>query len=57
MPNYTEFMMRHGEFGVQALLEQIERQEGVVISQDNLSLEQRWETLMREASMQQRQAA
>ncbi len=45
MPNYTEFMMRHGEFGIQAIIERIERQEGVVSNSDR-PLEERWEALM-----------
>ncbi len=52
MPNYNEFMMRHGEFGIQAIIERIERQEGVVVSSDR-PLEERWEALMQD----QRKAA
>jgi len=45
MPNYNDFMMRHGEFGIQAIVERIERQEGVASSEVR-PLEERWEALM-----------
>jgi hypothetical protein len=48
MPNYTEFMMRHGEFGVQRVIEQIERAEGIVARKQD-TLEQRWAALMKSA--------
>lgn len=47
MPDYHKYLMRHGEFGVQAIIEQIERSEGIrhtVI----MTLEDRWSALMRE---------
>jgi hypothetical protein len=44
MPNYKEFMMRHGEFGVQKIVEQIEQVSGIK-SNSQTSLEQRWLTL------------
>ena len=47
MPNYIEFMMRHGEFGMQAIIERIERQEGIVINRDR-PLEERWDALMQD---------
>jgi hypothetical protein len=46
MPNYNEYLMRHGEFGVQALVEQIERNEGIKHKQP-VCLETRWTVLMR----------
>jgi hypothetical protein len=46
MPKYHEYLMRHGEFGVQALVEQIERSEGIKHMQP-VSLETRWTALMR----------
>ena len=45
MPDYTEFMMRHGEYGVQAIVERIERLEGVPSNTD-VPLEDRWHALM-----------
>ncbi len=45
MPNFESFVARHGEFSVQALLERIERYEGVR-SAAGASLEDRWEALM-----------
>ena len=44
MPDYTEFMMRHGEYGVLAIVEQIERNEGINGRQFEL-LESRWAAL------------
>lgn len=45
MPNYTEFMMRHGECGIQDIVERLERYEGVR-SNVAVPLEQRWNALM-----------
>ena len=45
MPTYNTYMMRHGEHGVQALLEQIERAEGRRANM-NIPLEDRWNALM-----------
>ena len=42
MPNYHDFLMRHGEHGVQAIVELIERNEKIRYTQV-LSLEERWE--------------
>ena len=44
MPNYQEFMMRHGEFGVQDIVERLERYEGIR-SDWSASLEDRWANL------------
>ena len=44
MPNYEEYLMRHGENWLQFIVEQIERVEGIV-SNRNVSLERRWATL------------
>lgn len=49
MPNYTEFMMRHSEFGIQAIIEQIERVEGLR-SHVEAPLEDRWAALMQNPS-------
>lgn len=45
MPNYDEFVMRHGEFVVQDLIERIERYEGRC-PDVGVSLEDRWTALM-----------
>jgi hypothetical protein len=45
MPNYYDFMMRHGEFVIQELLERIERNEGIS-ADTSLSLEERWFAVM-----------
>ncbi len=45
MMNYEKFIARHGEYGVQAIVERIERYDGVKAN-DNLTLEQRWNALM-----------
>jgi hypothetical protein len=45
MPDFHNFMMRHGEHGIQAIIEQIERYEGVR-SRNNQTLEDRWDALM-----------
>lgn len=51
MPNYYSYLMRHGEHGVQAIVERIERYEGIR-SATNATLEDRWMAVMREASLQ-----
>jgi len=45
MPDYHQYLMRHGEFGVQAIVEMIERNEGV-LGTALLPLEERWKALM-----------
>jgi hypothetical protein len=54
MPNYHQYLMRHGEHGVQALIERIERYEGIRAN-IILSLEERWAHLMQPNSMAQSQ--
>ena len=56
MPNYEQFMMRHGEYGVQTIIEQIERIEGIRAHAVQ-SLEDRWAALMQPAFTEQRLAA
>jgi hypothetical protein len=46
MPNFESFIARHGEFGVQAIIERIERYEGVAAF-IGTSLEERWYRVMR----------
>jgi hypothetical protein len=48
MPSFHEYLMRHGEFSIQALIEHIERYEGI-IGNNEIPLEQRWLQLMRNA--------
>jgi hypothetical protein len=45
MPNFETYVTRHGEFGVQALIERWERYEGIRASIDT-SLEARWVAFM-----------
>lgn len=45
MPDFNEFVMRHGEHGVQAIVERLERYENVRFS-GHASLEQRWNALI-----------
>lgn len=44
MPDYNKYMMRHGEYWVQDIVEQIERVEGVR-HQRIMTLEERWNAL------------
>jgi len=45
MLDFDRYLMRHGEFGVQAIIEQIERTEGVRHNRI-IPLEDRWAALM-----------
>ena len=45
MLNFEIFVARHGEFGTQALVERMERYEGIQ-SASGSSLEERWHVLM-----------
>lgn len=45
MPDFESYVARHGEFGVQALLERIERYDGVRAA-IGASLEERWAAVM-----------
>lgn len=56
MPKFHDFMMRHGESGVQALVESVERYEGVK-AMTGVSLEERWNAVMQEPVSEQRVAA
>lgn len=51
MLNFEIFVSRHGEYGAQALIERIERYEGIHAN-DNapLPLEDRWNALMQRTS-------
>jgi len=56
MPNFDKYVSRHGEYGAQALIELIERYEGIRAS-IALPLEDRWNALMQDAPVQQFQFA
>jgi len=56
MLDFDTYLMRHGEFGVQAIIEQIERTEGVRHNRI-IPLEDRWEALMQTPFVQQSCAA
>ena len=45
MLDFNEFLMRHGETGVQFIIEQIERLEGITARKQD-TLEQRWTLVM-----------
>ena len=49
MPDFETFLMRHSEFVVQTIVEQIERNEGICASLEK-SLEERWNALMWDVS-------
>lgn len=58
MINFDKYVARHGEFGVQAIIERIERYEGIRASIDApLPLEERWNALMRSPPAQQQRLA
>lgn len=46
MLDFDIYVARHGEFGVQAIVETIERKEGIRYA-EVLPLEERWNALMR----------
>jgi hypothetical protein len=45
MPNFHNYLMRHGEGWILKILEEIERTDGVPAN-DNSSLEDRWNKVM-----------
>jgi hypothetical protein len=53
MPSYQAFVMRHGEVGVQALLEQLARQNHMTLFTQTKSLEEWWNELMTETPSRQ----
>jgi hypothetical protein len=58
MLDFSVYVARHGEFAVQALIERIERYEGIRNSAEiPLSLEDRWNAVMQLPLPQQRFAA
>lgn len=52
MLHYEDYIARHGEFGVQAIVERLERYEGVGHNIYS-SLEERWNSLMQSYLAQQ----
>jgi hypothetical protein len=56
MPSFHDFVMRHGEHGAQALVEKLERYEGIRVRM-GVTLEQRWNEVMQPAGELQRMAA
>jgi hypothetical protein len=48
MLDFDTYVARHGEFGVQAIVENIERKEGIRYA-EVLPLEERWNVLMQNA--------
>lgn len=56
MLNFDSYVARHGEFGVQAIIETIERQEGIRRT-EALPLEARWNALMQDAASEGRRLA
>ena len=49
MPNFDQYVAKHGEYGAQALVEQVERVSGIRVSVEApLPLEVRWEIAMQQ---------
>jgi hypothetical protein len=57
MPNFDHYVARHGEFGVQDIIERIERYEGINNKAVAISLEERWNSLMEASPLQPQLAA
>jgi hypothetical protein len=57
MLDFSTYIARHGEFGVQALIERMERYEGIRTAEIPLSLEDRWNAVMQLPSPPPRFAA
>lgn len=53
MPEFSDLILRHGESWVQALIERMERYDGIRQGDAPKPLEQRWATLMREQTQHQ----
>ena len=56
MLSFEQYVKRHGEFGAQAIIERIERYEGIR-SRIGTSLEDRWNMLMQSCPAEQQLAA
>ncbi len=48
MFDFEKFIARHGEIGTQALLENVERREGIRHGDEPVDLEVRWNVVMNE---------
>ncbi len=58
MLDFETYVARHGEFGVQALVEQIERTSGIHVNiEAPLPLEVRWNVVMQNPMPQQQRIA
>ena len=51
MLDFHKYLMRYGEFGVQSIIEQIERAEGIRRT-SVMTLEDRWNALMQDFPIQ-----
>jgi hypothetical protein len=51
MLDFDKYLMRHGEYWVQTIIEQIERNDGIR-ALAGMSLEQRWDAVMQPATEQ-----
>ena len=56
MTNFETYLARHGEFAIQAIIERLERDDGVT-AQEAASLEERWNALMQESPSQSQMVA
>ena len=56
MPDFNNFLSRHGESLMQEIVERIERNEGILAHLGN-SLEERWNALKQDVPCQDRLAA
>jgi hypothetical protein len=56
MPNFQSLFSRHGEIGIQAMIEDFERREGTR-AETWLPLEQRWDALLQRSSWADASAA
>jgi hypothetical protein len=53
MLDFNMYLARHGEVGVQTIIEQIERREGIASSFETaLTLEERWNAVMQATASQ-----
>ena len=58
MPTFDQYVAKHGEFGAQALIEQIELVSGIRANVEApLPLDMRWSTAMQQSFPQQRLTA
>jgi len=55
-PDFNTYLMRFGESGVQAIIENIEHYEGIA-SVPTMPLEKRWQSVMEQESLKRDQMA